>query len=63
MSPRASRKNPFWKSLDQKLASVSMELAVEKDDFYSQEEWTVYRMHYTGLRGYRLFSWLSVFMT
>ena len=50
----------FWDSLDRELAAVPLDLTIEQDDFYSQPEWFVYRMHYSGLDGYRLFAWLSV---
>ena len=50
----------FWNVLDQDLASVPLDLSVERDDFYSQSEWAIYRMRYSSLGGYRLFAWLSV---
>ena len=50
----------FWDSLDRESDQVPLELETERDEFYSQPEWSVYRLHYTGLNGYRLFSWLSV---
>ena len=50
----------FWNQLDRDLASVPLELSLERDSFYSQPEWAVYQVSYTGLAGYRLFAWLSV---
>ena len=50
----------FWDSLDRELVAIPMDLTIEQDHFYSQPEWFVYRMHYSGLDGYRLFAWLSV---
>ena len=50
----------FWNSLDQQLAAIPLDVSLERDSFYSQLEWQVYRMHYTILDGYRLFAWLSI---
>ena len=58
----------FWDGLDRELADVSLnqslnqslDLTLEVDSFYSQPEWTVYRMGYNSTDGHRLFSWLSV---
>ena len=50
----------FWYGLDRDLAGVSMNLSLEADSFYSQPEWTVYRMGYNSTDGHRLFAWLSV---
>ena len=50
----------FWDTMDRELNSVSLDLALEHDSFYSQPEWDVYRMRYDSLDGYRLFAWLSV---
>ena len=50
----------FWNGLDEQLAATPLSLSLEEDSFYSQPEWTVYRMAYDGLGGYRLFGWLSV---
>jgi cephalosporin-C deacetylase-like acetyl esterase len=35
-------------------------VSLERDSFYSQPEWQVYRMRYTSLDGYRIFAWLSI---
>jgi cephalosporin-C deacetylase len=50
----------MWDSLDRQLEEVPLDLEQEQDDFYSKPDWDVYRLHYTGLDDYRLFSWLSV---
>jgi cephalosporin-C deacetylase len=50
----------FWNALDQQLAAIPLDVSLERDSFYSQPEWHVYRMHYTSLDGYRLFAWLSI---
>ena len=50
----------FWDSVDRDPASVPLDVALERDAFYSQPEWDVYRMRYSGLDGYRLFAWLSI---
>lgn len=50
----------FWDNLDRELGTVPLELTLERDDFYSKLEWHIYRVHYTGLEGYRLFAWLSI---
>lgn len=64
----------FWEGLDRELAGVSLsqslenqnlenqslDVSLEADSFYSQTEWTVYRMTYNGTGGHRLFAWLSV---
>ena len=50
----------FWDGLDQGLAGIPVDPTLERDGFYSQPEWTVYRMRYNSLDGERLFAWLSV---
>jgi len=50
----------FWDGLDQNLARVDLGVSLEADGFYSQSEWTVYRMSYNSTDGHRLFAWLSV---
>jgi len=50
----------FWDGLDRDLSGVPLSLSLEADGFYSQPEWTVYRMGYNSTDGHRLFSWLSV---
>ncbi len=50
----------FWDGLDWDLADVDLGLSLEAEGFYSQPEWTVYRMSYNSTDGHRLFAWLSV---
>lgn len=50
----------YWQARDKELASNPLEITLERDNFYSQPEWAVYRMRYDSLEGYRLFAWLSV---
>ncbi len=50
----------FWRTLIGDLTNQPLQLSVEEDSFYTQPEWTVYRMHYAGLDGYPLFAWVSI---
>ena len=50
----------FWAEIDRQLSDVPLEMNLERDDFYSQPDWDVFQLHYTGLKGYRLFAWLSI---
>lgn len=50
----------FWDGLDRDLAGIPLALRLERDAFYSQPEWDVYRMRYNSADGYRLFAWLSI---
>ena len=50
----------FWERTEAELAEIDPEVAVERDAFYSQPEWDVYRMRYNGAGGHRLFAWFSV---
>jgi cephalosporin-C deacetylase-like acetyl esterase len=50
----------FWRENEAVLAEVMPQLQVQRDDFYSQEDWDVYQLHYTSADGMWLFSWLSV---
>ena len=59
MTLRQIEPESFWESLDAQLASTELDLRLEHDEFYSQPEWDVYRMHYHSLGGYQLFAWLS----
>ena len=49
----------FWRTLILDLTNQPLQLSVEEYRFYSQPEWTVYRMYYAGLDGYPLFAWVS----
>ena len=50
----------FWQRTEARLAEIPPEITVERDDFYSQPEWDVYRLRYSTTDGHRLFAWLSV---
>ena len=50
----------FWERTEAQLAETSLNLTAERDSFYSQPEWDVYRVHYDTSGGHRLFAWLSV---
>lgn len=52
--------NEFWDGLERDLADVPLDLTLEVDSFYSQPEWTVYRMGYNSTEGHGLFAWLSL---
>ena len=56
MSLSQSDFDAFWDHLDRQLAALPADLTLDRDDFYSKPEWHVYRAHYTGLDGYRLFA-------
>ena len=50
----------FWAEIDRRLYDVPLEMNLERDAFYSQPDWDVFQLNYTGLKGYRLFAWLSI---
>ncbi len=50
----------FWRQTEAALSELPMDVLLDRDDFYSQSNWDVFRMHYTSADGYRLFAWLSV---
>ena len=50
----------FWEQTEAQLAETAPNVALERDAFYSQPEWDVYRMRYDSSGGHRLFAWLSV---
>ena len=54
------RSDAFWERIEAQLAETDPEIQIERDAFYSQPEWNVFRMRYTGAGGDRLFAWLSV---
>ena len=60
MSPIQDSFDSFWEEVDRQLSEVPLELSLKRDDFYSQPDWNVFQMRYTGLKGYRLFAWLSI---
>ncbi len=60
MTSAQQRSNTFWERIEAQLAEIDTEIQIERDAFYSQPEWDVFRMRYTGAEGHRLFAWLSV---
>ncbi len=50
----------FWERTEAQLADTPLEPSVERDEFYSQPEWDIYRLSYGATGGHRLFAWLSV---
>ena len=50
----------FWERIEAGLAETAPDVALERDAFYSQPEWDVYRMRYDTTDGHRLFAWLSI---
>ena len=50
----------FWRQTEAALSELPMDVLLDRDDFYSQSNWDVFRMRYTSADGYRLFAWLSV---
>ncbi len=50
----------FWDRTEAQLAETPLDLAIERDSFYSQPEWDVYQVHYNATGGHRLYAWLSV---
>ena len=60
MTSGLSSSTAFWEQTEAQLAETPPDVAVERDPFYSQPEWDVFRMHYASSGGHRLFAWLSV---
>ena len=50
----------FWDRTEAQVAEIPLDLAIERDSFYSQPEWDVYQVHYNTTDGHRLYAWLSV---
>ncbi len=50
----------FWERAEAQLAETPPSIELERDAFYSQPEWDVYRMRYNTTDGYRLFAWFSI---
>jgi cephalosporin-C deacetylase len=60
MTASEGNANDFWDDVDRLLSQAPMDLSIQRDSFYSQPDWHVFQMRYSGLDGYRLFAWLSV---
>ncbi len=60
MTSAQQHTDAFWEQIEAQLAETDPEIQIERDAFYSQPEWDVFRMRYTGTGGDRLFAWLSI---
>ena len=60
MTSVRQRSDAFWERIEAQLAETDPEIQIERDAFYSQPEWDVFRMRYTGTGRHRLFAWFSV---
>ena len=60
MTSAQQRSDTFWEMIEAQLAETDPDIEVERDAFYSQPEWDVFRMRSTSAGGHRLFAWLSV---
>ena len=60
MTTAQQRTAAFWERIEAQLGETDPDVEMERDGFYSQPEWDVYRMRYTSTGGHRLFAWLSV---
>ena len=54
------RFDEFWASVVRELDEVPLDVDIQRSSFYSEPEWDVFEVRYTGLGGYRLFAWMSV---
>jgi cephalosporin-C deacetylase len=60
MTTNPSSSAAFWQQTEAQLAETPPDITLERDAFYSQPEWDVFRMHYNTSSGHRLFAWFSV---
>lgn len=60
MTAAQGQSDAFWEGIEAQLAETDPDTAVERDGFYSQPEWDVFRLRYTSTDGHRLFAWFSV---
>ena len=60
MASSAAPNGGFRERIAAGLAETPPKVTLERDSFYSQPEWDVYRMHYDSSGGHRLFAWLSI---
>ena len=60
MTNAPAQNGGFWERIEASLAETAPNVSLERDPFYSQPEWDVYRMHYDATGGHRLFAWFSV---
>ena len=60
MTSAQGQSDAFWERIEAQSAETEPDIAIERDGFYSQPEWDVFRMRYTSTDGHRLFAWFSV---
>ncbi|MBM12802.1 MAG: hypothetical protein CL759_12070 [Chloroflexi bacterium] len=60
MTSSSQSSERFWQRTEMVLAEIPVDVRLQKDDFYSQPDWTVYQMRYSSADGSRIFAWLSV---
>ena len=60
MARRMAPDEDFWQLVLEELQAIPFEVDVRSNPFYSEPEWDVFELRYSGLGGYRLFSWLSI---
>ena len=60
MTSAQQHSDAFWERIKAQLSETDPGIAIERDAFYSQPQWDVFRMRYTSTGGHRLFAWLSV---
>ncbi|MCY4415883.1 MAG: acetylxylan esterase [Chloroflexi bacterium] len=60
MTSAPSSSAAFWEQTEAQLAETPPDITLERDAFYSQPEWDVFRMHYNSSGGHRLYAWFSV---
>ena len=60
MARNASEYEVFWHQVDQDLGQTPLESEIQHNSFYSEDDWDVYEVRYSGLGGYHLFAWLSI---
>ena len=57
MTTAQANSEAFWERIEAQLGETDPDIEIERDAFYSQPEWDVFRMRYTGTGGHRLFAW------
>lgn len=60
MTSAQGRADAFWEGIEAQLAETEPDIEIERDGFYSQPDWDVFRMRYTSTERHRLFAWFSV---
>ena len=60
MAQNGSAYERFWHQVDQDLEQTPLQSEIQHNAFYSEADWDMYEVRYSGLGGYRLFAWLSI---